>query len=132
MFESYDQPMATRRVFLRRVLRQVAFAVVPLVISLFVGWVGYMLLAQLGPIDAFLNAAMILGGMGPVDVLTNDAAKIFAGLYAVYSGVFFLVIAGLILAPFFHRVMHRLHLPADDEAVDATDKPAKRGTKRTK
>jgi hypothetical protein len=114
MYERYDEPLASRRVFWRRVFRQVAFTTVPLAASLAVGWIGYMVLAGLSPIDAFLNASMILGGMGPVDPLPNDAAKLFAGVYAIYSGVFFLVIAGLILAPFLHRVMHHLHAPADD------------------
>jgi hypothetical protein len=80
-----------------------------------------MWLAGLGPVDAFLNACMILGGMGPVDPLPNDAAKIFAGAYALYSGIFFLVIAGLIFGPFLHRVMHRLHLP--DTTGDDGDSP---------
>jgi len=115
MWERYDQPMAPWSVFARRVLRLVLLALLPLFGSLLVGWVGYMVLANLGPIDAFLNACMILGGMGPVDPLPNDAAKVFAGLYALYSGVFFLVIAGLILAPFFHRVMHHLHAPDGPE-----------------
>ena len=114
MYERYDEPLATRQVFWARVLRQVALAAGPLVVSLAIGWIGYLTLASLSPIDAFLNAAMILGGMGPVDPLQNDAAKLFAGAYAIYSGVIFLVVAGLILAPFLHRVMHHLHLPSDE------------------
>ncbi len=58
---------------------------------------------------------MILGGMGPVDVLDSDGAKLFAGMYAMYSGIFFLVIAGLVLAPFLHRVLHSLHLDDEDD-----------------
>ena len=72
-------------------------------------------LAGLNIVDAFVNAAMILGGMGPVDPLPTDGAKIFAGLYAIYSGIVFLVIAGVILAPFLHRVLHALHLSTDEE-----------------
>ena len=64
---------------------------------------------------------MILGGMGPVDVLQSDAAKLFAGVYALFSGVFFLVIAGVILAPFLHRVLHRLHIAAADSGDDKSD-----------
>ena len=59
--------------------------------------------------DAFLNAAMLLGGMGPVDAPKTDGGKIFAGLYALYAGLFFLVAAGLAFAPLLHRVLHRLH-----------------------
>jgi hypothetical protein len=115
MFERYDQPMLSRRAFVARVLRQIGIAVVLLGVSLLIGMAGYMGLADLAPIDAFLNAAMILGGMGPVDVLTADGAKLFAGLYAMYSGIFFLVIAGLVLAPFLHRVLHSLHLDDDED-----------------
>jgi len=79
-----------------------------------VGVIGYMGLAGLGPVDAFLNAAMILGGMGPVDPLPTAGAKIFAGLYALFAGVFYLIVAGVILAPFLHRVLHRLHLAEGD------------------
>lgn len=114
MYESYDQPLISLRMFLRRVAVHALMALALLLIPLIVGVVGYMVLAGLGPVDAFLNASMILGGMGPVDILTNDAAKIFAGVYALFSGVFFLVIAGVIIAPFLHRVLHRLHIATDD------------------
>jgi hypothetical protein len=119
LFERYDQPMLSRRAFVARVLRQVAIAVVLLGVSLLVGIAGYMGLAGLSPVDAFLNAAMILGGMGPVDVLASDGAKVFAGVYALYSGIFFLVIAGLVLAPFLHRVLHSLHLDDDEDEADS-------------
>ena len=113
MYERYDEPVLSRRAFAARVLRHAALAAALLLASLGVGVVGYMTLAHLSFVDAFLNAAMILGGMGPVDALPTDAAKVFAGLYAIYSGVFFLVIAGLILAPFLHRVLHVLNLDTD-------------------
>ena len=105
----------SRRAFAARVFRHAALAGLLLFASLAIGVLGYMALAHLGFIDAFLNAAMILGGMGPVDPLPTDAAKVFAGVYAIYSGVFFLVIAGLILAPFLHRVLHLLNLDTDGE-----------------
>lgn len=114
MYERYDQPVLSRRAFAARVICHAALAAVLLLASLGIGVAGYMALAHLSFIDAFLNAAMILGGMGPVDVLPTDAAKLFAGIYAIYSGVFFLVIAGLILAPFLHRVLHRLNLDPGD------------------
>jgi hypothetical protein len=115
MYERYNQPVLSRRAFAARILRHAALAAVLLIVSLGIGVAGYMDLAHLGFIDAFLNAAMILGGMGPVDILPTDAAKVFAGVYAIYSGVFFLVIAGLILAPFLHRVLHVLNLDTDGE-----------------
>lgn len=122
MFERYDQPIISRRLFLRRVLVSVVFGVIMLLFSLLIGVAGYMGLAGLGPVDAFLNAAMILGGMGPVDVLPTDGAKIFAGAYALFSGVFFLVISGVVLAPFLHRVLHLLHVTPDDTSADGPDK----------
>jgi hypothetical protein len=113
VYETYDQPLLSLRMFMRRVAVHGLAALALLLIPLLVGVLGYMALAGLAPVDAFLNACMILGGMGPVDVLTSDAAKVFAGLYALFSGVFFLVIAGVVLAPFLHRVLHRLHIAAD-------------------
>lgn len=101
--------------------RHSAFAIALLGGSLLIGMAGYMGLAHLRLVDAFLNAAMILGGMGPVDVLSDDAAKLFAGVYALYSGVIFLVVVGVVFAPLLHRVLHRLHLDETDEADSASD-----------
>lgn len=121
MYERYDQPIIPVREFLRRVARSTLIAIALVFVPLLVGIVGYMVLAGLSPVDAFLNASMILGGMGPVDLLTNDAAKLFAGFYALFSGIFFLVIAGVVLAPFLHRMLHRLHVPGNDDSGDASD-----------
>jgi len=116
VYERYNEPMITRRDFVRRVAAHTLLAAALLVIPLLVGIVGYMGLAGLSPVDAFLNASMILGGMGPVDPLPNDAAKIFAGLYALFAGIFFLVVAGVVLAPILHRVLHRLHVADSDDS----------------
>jgi hypothetical protein len=78
--------------------------------SLLIGMCGYHWLAPMAWIDAFLNAAMLLGGMGPVDPPTNDAAKLFAGAYALYCGVVFIATAGLIITPVGAHVLHRFHL----------------------
>ena len=88
-------------------------ALVLLVISLVIGMAGYHWLAPMRWTDAFLNAAMLLGGMGPVDPLTNDRAKLFAGAYALYCGVVFIATAGLIIAPIGTHVLHRFHLDKD-------------------
>lgn len=85
-------------------------ALVVIGLALGVGVAGYHWLAGLGWIDSLLNASMILGGMGPVDPLKSDTAKIFASLYALFSGLAFIGIAGLMLAPFAHRLLHRVHL----------------------
>ena len=78
--------------------------------SLAFGMLGYHALESLPWVDAFLNAAMLLGGMGPVDMPHTEAGKLFAGLYALYSGMLFLVLTAILLAPVFHRVLHRFHL----------------------
>ncbi len=74
------------------------------------GWLATILLAGLSWIDSLLNASMILGGMGPVDLLTTVPAKLFASFYALFAGVAFLAIAGVLIAPIAHRFLHRLHL----------------------
>jgi hypothetical protein len=78
--------------------------------SLALGMVGYRLFEGMSWLDAYLNAAMLLGGMGPVGELHHPAGKIFAGLYAMFSGLVLLVSVGVLLAPLFHRFLHRFHL----------------------
>jgi len=78
-------------------------------VSLIAGMVGYHALEQLSWLDSFLNAAMLLGGMGPVATPQTQGGKLFAGWYALYCGLVVLVVAGIILAPVAHRIMHRLH-----------------------
>ena len=85
-------------------------------VSLFVGMAGYHQLEGLCWVDAFLNAAMILGGMGPVAPLTTAAGKIFAGLYALFAGLVFLAVIGLVFAPLIHRLLHQFHF--DEDAGD--------------
>jgi hypothetical protein len=86
-----------------------AWAALLVAISDGAGTLGYRAFAGFTWIDSFLNASMLLGGMGPVGDLPNDRAKLFASLFALYSGLVFLVVAGLMLAPVFHRVLHRFH-----------------------
>jgi hypothetical protein len=81
-----------------------------LVGSLAAGMAGYAAFEHLGWVDAFLNASMLLGGMGPVNAPLTDAGKLFAGMYALYAGLVFIVSAGVLFAPVLHRVMHRFHL----------------------
>ena len=128
MYERYDEPLISRREFLRRILRTSVLAIALLVVPLVIGVVGYMGLAGLSPVDAFLNASMILGGMGPVDPLPTDGAKIFAGIYALFAGVFYLVVAGVVLAPFLHRVLHRLHLAGGDDGSGGSSDSSGKGS----
>ena len=84
-----------------------------LVVSLIIGMAGYHWLAPMEWTDAFVNAAMLLGGMGPVDPLKNDGVKLFAGTYALYCGVVFIATAGLVIAPVGTHILHRFHLDKD-------------------
>ena len=79
--------------------------------ALLVGTLGYHFVAGLDWLDAELNAAMILTGMGPVDPMRTPASNIFASVCALFSGVVLLTSMGIVLAPVFHRVVHRFHLP---------------------
>ena len=119
MYENVHQPMIPRRDFIRRLLRHIVLAALCSRVSLVVGWVGYAVIDHLSLVDAFVNAAMILGGMGPVDPLKNDAAKLFAGVYALYAGVVFLVSVSVVFAPCCIGLLHSLHIdtPADDSSA---------------
>jgi hypothetical protein len=109
-YESRRQPLASRRRFVRRFALNLAVALLIVAVSLFAGMLGYAHFEGLSWLDAFLNAAMILGGMGPVDPVRSSAGKLFAGCYALYSGLVVLVVAGIILAPVAHRILHRFHV----------------------
>jgi len=107
------RPVSRQR-FALRVAAHFAAAAALVLLSLLGGMWGYEHYEGLGWRDAFLNAAMLLGGMGPVNAPRTDAGKLFAGAYALYAGLVFLVVAGLLLAPMVHRLLHRLHWEPDD------------------
>jgi hypothetical protein len=112
MYEHRSQPPITRIAFTFRMLRHFMLAVVFVGISLGGGMLGYLYFEpdQMTTWhDAFLNASMLLGGMGPVHTPKSAGGKLFAGLYALYAGLVFLVAAGLLFAPLFHRLLHRFH-----------------------
>ena len=112
MYEHRKEPLLSKAKFLRRLGRHglVAFGV--LICGLGIGVLGYHVFARLSWIDSLLNASMILGGMGPVDPLKTNAAKIFASCYALFSGLAFIGIVSVLLAPFVHRMLHRFHAEA--------------------
>ena len=116
MYEHRTDRLLTRVQFARRVIGHFGYSVLAIAIALGAGVVGYHILAGLGWIDSLLNASMILGGMGPVDPLKTNGAKVFASLYALFSGLVFIGVLGLLLAPFIHRVMHKLHMDYKDDA----------------
>ncbi len=109
MYESLKHPPLSRALFARRVARHFAGAAALVLGSLLLGMTGYCYFEGLVWRDAFLNAAMLLGGMGPVDAPRTDGGKLFAGLYALYAGLVFLVAAGLVFAPVLHRLLHKFH-----------------------
>ena len=118
MYEHRSLPLLSPARFLRRMAIHTSIAGAVIAVSLGIGVLGYRLLGGLSWIDALLNASMILGGIGPVDPLTSSAAKLFAAVYALFSGIIFLVVAGVIIAPIAHRLLHGLHLEEADEARD--------------
>jgi len=109
MYEPKTHPPLPRAHFVRRILLHFAAAVTLLLVSLLLGMAGYEYFEHLSWRDAFLNAAMLLGGMGPVDAPRTDGGKLFAGLYALYAGLVFLIAAGIVFTPILHRVMHKFH-----------------------
>jgi NhaP-type Na+/H+ or K+/H+ antiporter len=110
VYEHKSENLLPFRKFLRRLLNHVLAGLAIIAVSLGIGIAGYHFLEGLPWIDALLNASMILGGMGPVDPLKTAAGKVFASGYALFSGVVFLVVVGIMIAPAAHRVLHRLHL----------------------
>jgi hypothetical protein len=109
-FEHRAQPIISPRQFLIRLAGSGAIAAALIAFSLVIGIVGYHMLEGLSWIDAFLNASMLMGGMGPVNTPVTFGGKLFAGLYALYCGLAVILVAGVILAPVAHRILHRFHM----------------------
>lgn len=110
MFEHRRESLLPRRAFARRVAWHLFIASGFVALALGLGVIGYHWLGGLTWLDALLNASMILGGMGPVDPISSPAGKLFASFYALFSGLLFIGVASLVVAPFVHRIMHRLHI----------------------
>ena len=109
-YESKRQPLLSRQAFARRLATSFGAASALVGLSLLAGMVGYHFLERLDWLDAFLNASMILSGMGPVDRPATAGGKLFAGLYALYSGLAVILAAGILFTPLVHRMLHRFHL----------------------
>lgn len=110
MYEHRTHRLLPWPAFFRRAARHVLLALGVVVVAVGIGTLGYRELARLAWIDALLNASMILGGMGPVDRLTTTPAKLFASAYALFSGLVLIAVVGVVLAPWVHRLIHRVHL----------------------
>jgi hypothetical protein len=108
--EPRAQPVIPRAKFIVRMAHSGVIALVLIVISLLIGMIGYRVLEDLSWIDAFLNSSMLLGGMGPMHDPLTFSGKLFAGLYALYCGFAVLLVAGVLLAPVFHRMLHKFHV----------------------
>ena len=121
MFEHRREPLLPRPLFLWRILRFGALSFGLAAVSLIIGIFGYRHFESMSWIDAFVNAAMILGGMGPVGELHTQAGKLFAGTYALYCGLIVVISMGILIAPVFHRFLHHFHLEAGSEHGDQGD-----------
>ena len=113
MFEPRKMPLLPRPAFYVRVARSLALAFAVVLVSLGIGMAGYHGIEGLSWLDAFLNAAMILSGMGPVAPMQTSAGKLFAGCYALFSGLALITTVAVVFAPLFHRFLHKFHMDAD-------------------
>jgi len=116
VFEHRLSPLLPLPAFRARLIKTASLGFALIAASLVVGMLGYHYIAEQTWPDSFLNAAMILSGMGPIGELNSTAAKIFAGSYALYSGLALILIAGIILAPIVHRFLHKFHLESGKKA----------------
>ncbi len=114
MFEQKYKPLLSRAAFARRLLLSTAAGLGMVALSLGIGMWGYHHFERMSWLDAFVNAAMILSGMGPLSPLMTEGGKLFAGFYAIYSGLAVIMVAGVIFAPVIHRALHRFHRDAEN------------------
>lgn len=113
MYERKNQKLIPHPHFIKRLLKNIFIGLLITLLSLFGGMLGYHHYENMNWVDAYENASMILSGMGPVTELKTKAGKIFAGTYALFSGIIFLVTASIIFIPLFHRFFHQFHMDED-------------------
>jgi integral membrane sensor domain MASE1 len=114
VFEHRTQPLLPFPRYMGRLLHCLQIALFFVVVSLFIGTLGYRITEGMSWIDAFYNASLILSGMGPAIELQTNMGKIFASLFSLYSGLLLIAITGLLLAPVFHRILHTFHTDKTD------------------
>jgi len=109
MYEpKHVRPISTRH-FAHRMLAHFCVSQAMVLAALMLGMTGFHTLESLPWLDSFLETSMLLGGMGPIHTPVTETGKLFAGCYALLCGLLFIVVAGLIIAPVVHRILHRLH-----------------------
>ena len=118
VYERRQDQLAPRSIFIKRIVATLVVALALIAVALMIGIAGYHYIAGFNWVDSLLEASMILGGMGPVNQLPNDAAKIFASIYALFSGLILIALMGIILSPVIHRVMHKFHVDEKDVEKD--------------
>jgi hypothetical protein len=118
MYERHHEPLISREVYLRRIARNGGLATATILAALFLGVSGYHWIEGFPWVDSILNASMILGGMGPVGELHTTAGKLFAAAYALFSGLMFIVVVGLLFAPVIHRFLHNFHMEGGRKGRD--------------
>lgn len=118
MFEHKSEKVISNSQFYQRVAIFLGFSLGVLLIALGIGVLGYHFIAGFDWIDALLNASMILTGMGPIGELKTDGAKVFASIYALFSGLIFITLIGIVFAPFMHRIVHKFHIDEKDLGDD--------------
>ncbi len=114
MYEHRHEKLVPRHVFYRRIARSSFLSLAVVSAALFLGVCGYHFIENLPWVDSVLNASMILGGMGPVAEIRTTAGKLFASFYALFSGLVFLTVAGILFAPIVHRFLHKFHLDGEN------------------
>lgn len=113
---SYQQPHLTNtRRFVKRLMRNILIGFTIILVSLWIGMWGYHHFEQMTITDSYMNAAMILSGMGPVGPFKTEAGKIFAGTYALFSGIIFLVVMAVVFAPIVHLFLHKFHMEESEK-----------------
>ena len=113
--EKLTEPLATRAEYAGRLLKSMLFGALMVILTLWIGMAGYHYLENLGWLDSFVNATMIMSGMGVVAVPMSDSGKLFAGSYALFCGLVLIVATAIAFTPVIHRFLHRMHVEADDD-----------------
>lgn len=114
-FEHRRHPLISPQRFVVRLMKAIGLWLALAFVGLVIGMAGYAGFEDMSLADAYVNAAMILSGMGPLGELKTTVGKIFAGSYALFSGLVIVIATGFVLAPIFHRVLHRFHVETGEE-----------------